>query len=128
MEAGEILIRSGLMDRRQLEQTRSQANGHGDGTRLIEAAIGLGFVTEEAALRAVGQEVGIDFIDLSDAEVDLTLLKNFPQKLIHRQSLFPIRRDHGQLVVATSNPFDLYPLDEVSAATGFSVKIGRAHV
>lgn len=121
MEAGEILIRSGLMDRRQLEQSRSQANGHGDGTRLIEAAIGLGFVTEEAALRAVGQEVGIDFIDLAEAEVDLTLLRNFPQKLIHRQSLFPIRRDHGQLVVATSNPFDLYPLDEVSAATGFSV-------
>ncbi len=121
MEAGEILIQSGLMDRRQLEQSRSQANGHGDGTRLIEAAIGLGFVTEEAALRAVGQKVGIDFIDLADAEVDLTLLKNFPQKLIHRQSLFPIRRDHGQLVVATSNPFDLYPLDEVSAATGFSV-------
>jgi len=121
MEAGEILIRSGLMDRRQLEQSRSQANGHGDGTRLIEAAIGLGFVTEEAALRAVGQEVGIDFIDLTEAEVDLTLLRNFPQKLIHRQSLFPIRRDHGQLVVATSNPFDLYPLDEVSAATGFSV-------
>ena len=98
MEAGEILIRSGLMDRRQLEQTRSQANGHGDGTRLIEAAIGLGFVTEEAALRAVGQEVGIDFIDLSEAEVDLTLLKNFPQKLIHRQSLFTIRPNHGQLV------------------------------
>jgi type II secretion system protein E len=121
MEAGEILIRRGLMDRRQLEQTRSQANGHGDGTRLIEAAIGLGFVTEEAALRAVGEEVGIDFIDLAECEVDLSLLKTFPQKLIHRQSLFPIRRDHGQLVVATSNPFDLYPLDEVSAATGFSV-------
>ena len=42
----------------------------------------------------------------------------FPHKLIHRQSLFPIRRDNGQLVVATSDPFDLYPLDEVSAATG----------
>jgi type II secretion system protein E len=121
MEAGEILIRSGLMDRRQLDETRSHANGHGDGTRLIEAAIGLGFVTEEAALRAVGKEVGIDFLDLADAEVDLSLLKCFPQKLIHRQSLFPIRRDHGQIVVATSNPFDLYPLDEVSAATGFSV-------
>ncbi len=121
MEAGEILIRRGLMDRRQLEQTRSQANGHGDGTRLIEAAIGLGYVTEEAALRAVGEEVGIDFIDLAECEVDLSLLKTFPAKLIHRQSLFPIRRDHGQIVVATSNPFDLYPLDEVSAATGFSV-------
>jgi general secretion pathway protein E/type IV pilus assembly protein PilB len=121
MEAGEILIRRGLMDRRQIEQTRSQANGHGDGQRFIEAAIGLGFVTEEAALRAVGEEVGVDFIDLAECQVDLSLLKTFPPKLIHRQSLFPIRRDHGQIVVATSNPFDLYPLDEVSAATGFSV-------
>jgi type II secretion system protein E len=121
MEAGEILIRQGLLNRGQLEQSRSMANGHGDGTKLIEAAIQLGFVSEEDALKAVGTEVGIDFIDLSAADVDLSLLKNFPQKLIHRQTLFPIRKDHGQIVVATSNPFDLYPLDEVSAATGLSV-------
>jgi type II secretion system protein E len=121
MEAGEILLRRGLIDQRQLTQTRAQANGHGDGIRLIESAVQMGFVTEEAALRAVGDEVGIDFIDLNDAEVDLSLLKTFPQRLIHRQTLFPIRRDSGQLLVATSNPFDLYPLDEVSAATGFSV-------
>jgi type II secretion system protein E len=121
MEAGEILLRRGLLNRGQLEQTRGMANGHGDGTKLIESAIQLGFVSEEQALKAVGDEVGIEFIDLADADVDLTLLKGFPQKLIHRQSLFPIRRDNGQLVVATSNPFDLYPLDEVSAATGLSV-------
>jgi type II secretion system protein E len=121
MEAGEILLRRGLLNRGQLEQSRGMANGHGDGTKLIESAIQLGFVSEELALKAVGEEVGIDFIDLAEAEVDLSLLKGFPQKLIYRQSLFPIRRDNGQLVVATSNPFDLYPLDEVSAATGLSV-------
>ena len=121
MEAGEILIRRGLMNKGQLEQTRSMANGHGDGTRLIEQAIQLGFVSEEQALKAVGEEVGIDFIDLTEAEVDLSLLKTFPQKLIHRQTLFPIRKEYGQLIVATCNPFDLYPLDEVSAATGMSV-------
>ena len=121
MEAGEILIRRGLLDKRQLDQTRANANGHGDGTRLIEAAISLGYVSEEAALRAVGEEVGIEFIDLAEADIDLSLLKGFPQRLIHRQTLFPIRRDNGQLVVATANPFDLYPLDEVSAATGLSV-------
>ncbi|HZN36549.1 MAG TPA: type II/IV secretion system protein, partial [Pirellulaceae bacterium] len=79
MEAGEILIRRGLMNRSQLEQTRSMANGHGDGTRLIESAIQLGFVSEEQALKAVGEEVGIEFIDLSEAQVDLSLLKTFPQ-------------------------------------------------
>src|SRR6478752_9402404 len=121
MEAGEILLRRGLLNRGQLEQSRGIANGHGDGTKLIESAIQLGFVSEEQALKAVGEEVGIDFIDLGEIDVDLSLLKTFPQKLIYRQSLFPIRQEHGQLVVATSNPFDLYPLDEVSAATGFSV-------
>jgi type II secretion system protein E len=121
MEAGEILLRRGLIDQRQLATSRQQANGHSDGIRLIETVVQMGFVTEEAALRAVGDEVGIDFIDLTSTDVDLSLLKNFPQRLIHRQTLFPIRRDSGQLLVATSNPFDLYPLDEVSAATGFSV-------
>ena len=121
MEAGEILLKRGLLNRGQLEQSRGMANGHGDGTKLIESAIQLGFVSEELALKAVGEEVGIEFIDLSETEIDLSLLKIFPQKLIHRQTLFPVRKDYGQLVVATCNPFDLYPLDEVSAATGLSV-------
>jgi general secretion pathway protein E/type IV pilus assembly protein PilB len=121
MEAGEILLKRGLLDRQQLERSRSQANGHCDGLRLIESAVQLGFCTEEQALRAVGEAVGIDYIDLNDIEVDLSLLKNFPHRLIHRQTIFPIRKDSGQLVVATSDPFDLYPLDEVSAATGLSV-------
>ena len=121
MEAGEILLRNGLLEQAQLEQARLQANGHGDGARLIEVAIQMGFVSEEAALKALGTETGIDYIDLREAEVDLSLLKSFPQKLMHRQLLFPVRRSNGQLVVATSNPFDLYPLDEVSAATGLSV-------
>ena len=118
MEAGEILVRRGLLNDHQLSQSRVHNQ---DGGTLVDAAVGLGFVSEEAALRAVGEEVGIDYIDLSETEVDLSLLTNFPNKLIHRQSVFPIRRNNGELIVATSNPFDLYPLDEVSSATGLSV-------
>src|SRR4030067_471526 len=118
MEAGEMLRRRGLISDTQLSQLR-QANG--DGASLIEKAVALGCVREDAALRALSEEVGLEYVDLRDVEVDLSLLKDFPHKLIHRQSLFPIRRDNGQLVVATSDPFDLYPIDEVSAATGLSV-------
>ncbi len=118
MEAGELLKRRGLLNDSQLGQLR-QANG--DGASLLEKAVALGYVKEEAALRALGDEVGLEYIDLRDTDVDLSLLKGFPHKLIHRQSLFPIRRANGQLVVATSDPFDLYPIDEVSAATGLSV-------
>jgi len=118
MEAGELLSRRGLLDQTQLDQLRQ---GNGDSVSLVEKAVALGYVQEEAALRALGEEVGLDFVDLRDLNIDLSLLERFPHKLIHRQLLFPIRRDNGQLVVATSDPFDLYPIDEVSAATGLSV-------
>ncbi len=118
MEAGDILLRCGLLNQQQLEQSR---NANGDGARLMDKVVELGFVTEEDALRALGEEVGLDFVDLNETDVDLSLLECFPQKLIYRESLFPIRRSNGDLVVATSDPFDLYPIDEASAATGLSV-------
>jgi general secretion pathway protein E/type IV pilus assembly protein PilB len=121
MEAGEILLRRGLIDQPKLDRLHAEVNGHRDGVRVLETAARLGFVSEEQALRAIAAEIGIEYIDLTEVEVDLSLLKNFPQRLIHRQTIFPVRKIHGQLQVATSDPFDLYPLDEVSAATGLSV-------
>jgi general secretion pathway protein E/type IV pilus assembly protein PilB len=118
MEAGEILLKKGLLDQRQLEMARSAQI---DGMRLDQAAVQLGLITEEAALRALGEEVGLDFIDLAEADIDLTLLGKFPQKFIYRESLFPVRQTNGTLVVATNDPFNLYPLDELSVATGLTV-------
>ncbi len=118
MEAGEILLRNGLLDEQQLQRTRElQTNG----SSIIDKAVELGFVREEDALKALARESGIDYIDLAEVEVDLSLLASFPQRLIYRDSLFPVRRDNGSLIVATSDPFDLYPLDEVGAATGLNV-------
>jgi len=118
MEAGEILLRRGLLNDQQLNLSRdAQTNG----ASVVDKAVELGYVTEEDALRALGSEVGIDYIDINEADIDLSLLNQFPQRLIYRDSLFPIRRENGSLVVATSDPFDLYPLDEVGAATGLSI-------
>ncbi|MDP6445464.1 MAG: ATPase, T2SS/T4P/T4SS family [Pirellulaceae bacterium] len=119
MEAGEILVRRGLLNSDQAKQARG-ANGDG-ALGLVDAAVSLGFLERESALRVVGEEVGLEYIDLNATQVDLSLIATFPQKLIHRQNIFPVRRDNGQLVVATCDPFDLYPIDEASAATGLSV-------
>src|SRR4051794_7686363 len=118
MEAGEILVRRGLLDQQQLARCRSAQS---EGMRLDQTAVRLGFVTEEAALRALGEEVGLEYIDLAETPVDTSLLVKFPTRLIYRQMLFPIRRENGTLVVATSDPFDLYPLDELGAETGRTI-------
>src|SRR5262245_45322777 len=119
MDAGEILVRRGLLDDRQLEQARRAAGD--ESAALVDKAVELGYIEEETALRALGDEIGLDYVDLANTEIDLSLLTGFPNRLIHRQNLFPIRRQNGTLIVATSDPFDLYPIDEVSAATGLAV-------
>ena len=118
MEAVDILVRRGLLNERQLAEVRAAQN---NGSRLEQVAVQLGYCTEEAVLKALATEVGLDYVDLTEAQVDLSLLKDFPPKMLHRQALFPVRRENGSLVVATSDPFDLYPLDELSASTGLTV-------
>jgi len=118
MDAGEILLKQGLLDSDQLAELRER---NAEGVALVDAAVTLGFVKEEPALRALASESGLDFVDLRDAEVDLSLLDGFPTRLIHRELLFPLSRDNGTLVVATHNPFDLYPIDEAGTATGLVV-------
>jgi general secretion pathway protein E len=110
-DAGELLVRRGLLSEDQLIQSRNSANG----TSVMDSAIQNGFITEDSALRAMAEETGLDFIDLRSTEVDLKLLETFPQKLIYRHSIFPVRRENGTLIVATSSPFDLYPIDEAAA-------------
>src|SRR5437762_513789 len=99
MDVGDMLLRKGLLDARQLELARSAQT---EGVRLDQAAVELGFLREETALRALASEVGLEFVDLVDAEIDLSLLKDFPSRFVHRESLFPIRRNNGCLIVATS--------------------------
>src|SRR3954467_12936017 len=119
MEAGSILVKRGLLSAQQLDQLRLDRP---DAMRLDVAAVGLGLGSQEAGARALGEEVGIPFVDLELQKIDLNLLRGFPLKLIHRHSVFPIERVNGTLRVATSDPFDLYPLDELSATTGLTIE------
>ena len=116
MHAGEILKRRGLISEEQLAQSRSS-----DSNSVVQAAISLGYVEESDALKALAEEVGLEYVDLRETEIDPAALEGFPQKLIYRQSLFPLRFEQDSIVVATSDPLDLYPLDEASAATGRNI-------
>jgi len=116
MHAGEILRRRGLLSDQQLADSRN-----GDVGDIVQTAVEKGFVDERKALEALAEEAGLEFVDLRETEVDLAALEGFPQRLIYRQSLFPLRFQNGSVVVATPDPLDLYPLDEASAATGMSI-------
>ncbi len=118
MEIGELLYNRGLLDQQQVELARSQTNGR----RLDQVAVDMGLITEEQALSALADELGMRYIELKDIEIDPELLSKFPTSVVFRHSLLPIARKNGRVLVATSDPFDLEAIDELSAVSGLRLE------
>jgi len=118
MNAVNILLDQGLIQHNDVMQLKGEAADSGNWRKLVEQ----GVLTETEALTAIGKRVGMDFVDVLHCDLDLSLLKEVPQKLMHKHVLFPIRREGDTLFVATSDPFDLYSIDAISAVTGLVVE------
>ena len=118
MDIGDVLLDRGLLSLPELESLRAQASGK----RLDQVAVEQGLLTEEQALRALGDELGMRFVELNDFPIDLELLAKFPTTAIFRHSLLPLRRNNGRVEIATADPFDLEALDELSSLSGFRLE------
>ena len=112
-QVADILVRRGVVDR----QTIDDVLANNPSASAIQIAMDRGLIDERAALMALAEEAGLDYIDLRTTAVDLSALEGFPQKLIYRHSLFPIGRQGNAIVVATSEPLDFFAIDEAAAAT-----------
>ena len=118
MDIGDLLLDRGLLSLPELETLRAQANGK----RVDQVAVEQGLLTEEQALRALGDELGMRFVELNDFPVDRELLAKFPTTAIFRHSLLPLRHHNGRVEIATADPFDLESLDELSSLSGFRLE------
>jgi len=118
MDIGEILVRRGLVSREQL-QLAGADNGE---KRLDQTVVDMGFTTEEEALKALADELGMRYVELKDYEIDHGILAEFPTSAVFRHSLLPLGRDNGRVIVVVSDPFDLDALDELSALSGFRLE------
>ncbi len=118
MNIGDLLLDRGLLSLPELESVRAQANGK----RIDQVAVEQGLLTEEQALRAIGDELGMRYVELNDFPIDRELLMKFPTTAVFRHSLLPLQRVNGRVEIATSDPFDLEALDELSSISGFRLE------
>ena len=115
MQISQALISRGMVS----EQDYMTAQNKGGD--VIATLISSGVVEHQAAMDALADEAGVEYVDLTKVEVDLSLLGLFPQKIIYRHILFPVSRTEDSLTIATADPMDYYPLDEISSATGLAI-------
>ncbi|MCH2182828.1 MAG: GspE/PulE family protein [Mariniblastus sp.] len=115
MDVAEILLRRGLITESQVNEVRQTDD-------VVTWATEHPDLDPDVVMRTIAGELGLDFIDLREEPVDLDLLDAFPQKLIYRENLFPVSRQNGSIRIATADPLNFYPLDEIAAATGLTVE------
>jgi type IV pilus assembly protein PilB len=119
-QLGQILIELGYITPEQLgsalEEHRKTPKSLG---RVL---IDLGMIKEADLVRALAEQVGLEFVDLNEFPIDATATVLLPEALSRRYRAIPIGERDGRLLVAMSDPANVYALDDIRTITGREVQ------
>jgi type IV pilus assembly protein PilB len=119
-QLGDILLEDGLVTQQQLFDAydEHQRLGRALGRVLVDS----GVLTESQLVAALAQQIGMRFVDLTDFPVDGAALLLVPQAVCRRYNALPIGWDDGHLLVAMSDPANVFALDDIRSITNADVR------
>ena len=120
MPIGEDLVAKGLITADQLAEATAKRTSPSE--RMDQVLIREGYVTERAVLDVFSEQLRIPVIELKEADIDRELLKLIPSRLVHRYGLMPITKNGKGVRIATSDPYNMYALDEVRTCINMPVE------
>ncbi len=119
-QLGQILIELGYITNDQLEVALEEHRK--TPKSLGRVLIDLGMIKEADLVRALAEQVGLEFVDLADHPIDPTATVLLPEALARRYRALPIGERDGKLLVAMSDPANVYALDDIRTITGRDVQ------
>ena len=115
-ELGEILLEADLINPVQLKEALALQRTFGE--RLASVLVRQNILTEKFAVTYLGRQLGIPPVDVSKAEIELSLLDVVPLELCERHLVFPIKVEGTRLQLAMSDPMDHGLVSEIEFKTG----------
>src|SRR6266508_3389425 len=119
-QLGQILLEQGLITNEQLE--KALAAHKSTARSLGRTLIDLGYIKERDLVMALAEQVGLDFVDLSEHQIDPLAASLLPEQLARRYRALPIGERDGKLLVAMSDPANVFALDDIRAITNRDVQ------
>ena len=119
---GELLLRSQIVTGAQLEAARNEQRKTGG--RLSGQLTKLGYVREQDMTNFLSRQFGVPSVHLDDVqEIGEDLLKLIPRDKAVKHSCLPINRVGQTLVVAMSDPTDMFAIDDLKFMTGYNIEV-----
>ncbi|MCM8812729.1 MAG: Flp pilus assembly complex ATPase component TadA [Candidatus Omnitrophica bacterium] len=108
---GEFLLRNKIISEEQLaavytRQKQSQS-------RFIDELFRADIVPEQVLLEKLGEAMQMPVLRLLHTAIDESISEKVPARYVTHYNFVPVREDNGCLVIAISDPFDVFALDEI---------------
>ncbi len=118
---GQILVQEHFISDQDLQ--RALAVQTKTKERLGEILIQLGVMAHDARFFSLlAKQMGVPYVDLKETEIPSAVLACVPAQLASHYKIIPVQSHNGQLALATSDPWDILKLDELSAALRCEVR------
>jgi type IV pilus assembly protein PilB len=118
---GELLVRENLISLAQLQ--KAQEEQRKTGTRLGYSLTKLGIINEEDLTTFLSKQYGVPSINLAEFEIGPEVIQLVPPELAKRHQLIPVNRAGATLIVAMSDPSNIYAIDDLKFRTGLNIEV-----
>ena len=118
---GELLVRENLISLSQLQ--KAQEEQRKTGARLGYSLMKLGMLDEQELTSFLAKQYGVPSINLADFEISPDVLQLVPAELAKRHQLLPVNRAGATLIVAMSDPANIYAIDDLKFRTGLNIEV-----
>ncbi|MDU0457257.1 MAG: type IV-A pilus assembly ATPase PilB [Geobacteraceae bacterium] len=120
---GEILVKNNLITREQLGQALEEQKLSGNQLRLGTILIKQNLLTEEDLTSFLSRQYGVPIVKLADYEIDPAVTKIIPPEVVQKYQLVPVNRAGATLIVAVSDPSNLFALEDIKFMTGYNIEM-----
>ncbi len=115
---GKLLVQAQVITEEQLKEALASQNGRSLTAVLIEN----GFASDDKISRAIADQMGLPFVDLGMYEIDPNAATLLVPDLARRYNVLPIAFQDDELVVAMSDPANIFAIDDLRIVTGYEIR------
>jgi type IV pilus assembly protein PilB len=118
---GELLVRENLISLQQLQKAQDEQRKTGG--RIGALLVRQGALAENELTGFLSKQYGVPAISLKDFDVDPEVLKLIPKATAERHQVVPVNRAGSSLIVAMSDPSNIFAVDDIKFLTGYNVEV-----
>ena len=119
-QIGELLVKENLLTAEQLDTALSHQRQNGG--RLGSILIRLGYVEDDDITALLSKKYGVPSINLTYFEIDPAVIKLIPIEVAQKHMVVPLSRVGSTLTVASTDPTNVFAMDDIKFMTGFNVE------